>query len=571
VTDPAAINTLWGALTAEALARLGVEDAVISPGSRSTPLAVALARHPRLECRAILDERSAGFFALGLALAKQQPVVLLCTSGTAVANYFPAVVEASESGVPLLLLTADRPPESRHRQAGQTIDQVKVYGGFVRWSVEAPVPSSEPEVLAAWRDLLAQAVARAIGGSGGPVHLNCPFREPLGPVEAGRLQLDEALAPLVSEIGPPRRPELVQARLPSLPPEGWIIAGPARPRDPERYVRAVGDLGEALGWPIFADALNPCRHFADLLPRPVIAAYEAVLRMPEAGRRWRPEAILQLGPLPTSKVLRRLLQRWQLPTWLAHAEGHGHNAVAAPAISLGVGPENLVAPLARPPDAGWWAALASLDARARLALEAELAEASHAEPAIAARIFEASPPETPIFVASSMPVRDAESFWGANGDRRRIFFNRGANGIDGTLSTALGMAEGLAQPSLLYTGDLALLHDTNGMLVARNSFSGSLTIVCLNNGGGGIFHHLPVARESDVFEDFFATPQSVDFRTWARAYGIAYRLANNVDELCDWLHVLPDHGVRLLEVRTDREADALYRRGLFERVVAGLA
>lgn len=566
--DHAFINTLWGGMTAEVLGRLGVEEVVVSPGSRSTPLTVGLARNPQLACRVVLDERSAAFFALGIAQATHRPVVLVCTSGTAGANYLPAVIEASESGMPLIVLTADRPPELRHRQAGQTIDQLNLFGRFVRWFAEAPLPSEEAGILVAWRDLLQQAVAIATIADPGPVHLNCPFREPLGPTDLRRLRLLETISPLVAKIRPPMAPQLVQSRLPDLPEKGWIIAGPARPREPEAYVRAVGALAEGLGWPILADALNPCRHFAGLLPRPVLSAYDAVLRSSEATRRWRPDAILQLGPLPTSKVLRRHLAQWQLPTWIAAEGSRSLNAVCAPAVPLGVSPEHLLAANMSGGDNGWWEEFSAHDTRVRLALEGALDDRAQVEPAIAARVFDALPPETPIFVASSMPVRDAESFWRPNDERRRIFFNRGANGIDGTLSTALGMATGMERPGVLYTGDLALLHDANGLLVAKNSFAGSLTIICVNNGGGGIFQHLPVAEHADVFEDFFATPQGVDLRAWSSAFGIPYHLANNGDELADWCRILPDHGVQLLEVRTDREHDARFRRGLFDRVAA---
>lgn len=566
----AVINTLWGGLTAEVLVRLGVEDVVISPGSRSTPLTVGLVRHPRLECRAVLDERSAGFFALGLAQACRRPVVLVCTSGTAVANYLPAVIEAHESGIPLLLLTADRPPELRHRQVGQCIDQSKIYGTFVRWSAEAPIPEDNPEIFAAWRDLLAQAVVVATGNNAGPVHLNCPFREPLGPVQIDPLSSGETWLPLLRGLQRSTIPELVQTRLPRLPERGWVIAGPAQPVDPIAYVRAIGSLADGLGWPILADSLNPCRHFASLLPRPVLTAYDTVLRSPEIASNGWPEAILQIGPLPTSKVLRQRLSAWQLPTYICTLGDRSLNAAGAPAVALGVGPESLVLSSGGSRDSVWWEEFGRQDTRVRVALDDALAGADHTEPAIAALLFEALPPETPIFVSSSMPVRDAECFWGANDERRSIFFNRGANGIDGILSTALGMAEGMQQPSVLYTGDLALLHDTNGMLIAKNSFRGSLTIVCVNNGGGGIFHHLPVAQEVDLFEDYFATPQSVDFREWAGAYGVNYRLANNSGELTTWLRELPEHGVWLLEIRTDREADALFRKGLFERISASL-
>ncbi len=565
-------NALWGTLTAEVLVLLGVRDVVISPGSRSTPLTLGLAENPRLECRVVLDERSAAYFALGLAQSRGRPVLLVCTSGTAGANYLPAVVEAAEANLPLIILTADRPPERRFRQAGQTIDQVKMFGGFVRFFAEAPVPSGRLEVLQAWRDLLASAFARSRGSNAGPVHINCPFREPLGPLEPGKINLAEAVAPLIAEWAEAVPVEPARAVLPDLPERGWVIAGAARPQDPEVYVRAVGNIAEQLGWPIVADVLNPCRHFSDLLATPVLSAYDCVFRSSEIAREWRPDAVLQLGPLPTSKVLRRCLSQWQVPTWVVEVGTTPINAAAAPAHTIPVAVENLRldTTLTGGRDHLWWQELAALDARARDAIEDALEENDHTEPAIAATVFQALPAETPLFIASSMPVRDAEYFWRPDGEHRRLFFNRGANGIDGTLSTALGVAEGMGRPSVLYTGDLALLHDTNGMLIARTAFTGSLTVVCLNNGGGGIFHHLPIAAAGGLFEDYFATPQSVDFRLLAAAYGVEHSLANNVRELSDWLQNLPAHGVRVIEVRSERAIDAAFRQDLFREIAATL-
>ena len=567
--DIAQTNALWGALAAGVLAESGIEEIVLSPGSRSTPLTVACARHPDLRTRVILDERSAGFFALGLARVTGRPAVLICTSGTAAANYLPAVVEAAESGVPLLVLTADRPPELRYRQAGQTIDQIKLFGAHARWFAEAPVPAAAPAVLCAWRELLHEAIATSEGHHPGPVHLNCPLREPLYAPPGPLGDPTEAILPLLR--GRPAAPVEQEpvVTLPVLPRQGWIIAGPKQTDEPEAYVRAVGRLADELGWPILADALNPCRHFSDLLAAPVVTTYEAFLRSDGVARRIRPEAILQLGPLPTSKALRQRLADWQLPTVIADAVGPV-NAVAAPARHLAAGVESLrVAASTGPRDHNDWHELASLDVRVRTLLSDGLEGEPHTEPAIVAELFGALPPQTPVFIASSMPVRDAEIFWPANADRCPVYFNRGANGIDGTLSTALGVAQAAGRPSVLLTGDLALLHDTNGWLAAGTAFEGSLTVVVINNGGGGIFNHLPIAAETDLFEDFFGTPQPVDLGPLAQAYGVPHELANGSPELLQRLQDLPSHGLQLIEVRTDREVDAAFRKALFRKAQAG--
>lgn len=560
MADLASSNTLCGKLTAKILLRDGVEDVVISPGARSTPLSVASMREKRLKCHVILDERSAAFFALGIARSRSRTVALICTSGSAVANYLPAVVEASESRVPLLLLTADRPPELRNCQAGQAINQTDIFGTFARRFVEAPVPDGNKETLRDWARFLAQAISDA-GRLAGPVHLNCPFREPLG----GHLnpdldtQVDAliALAGVAEDVGGGGIP------LPELPEEGWIIAGPAQPHDPVAYVKAVNALSQSTGWPVLADALNPCRHFADTLSPKPIATYDLLLRNGVVAESVRPQAILQVGHLPTSKVLRALLMRWKLPTWILGEGAAGWNTSGAPAVFLETSVERLQLPdecrLLSPRARRLW----ELAEEGTRRLAHALAGAPEREPALACAVLQATPKGTPVYLASSMPVRDAEWFWPLNEGHRPIFFNRGANGIDGTLSTALGVAQGSGLPAVLYTGDLALLHDSNGFLVASSAFSGSLTVVCVNNQGGGIFHHLPIASEGDVFEKLFATPQKVDFESLAAAYGIAYQRINGLGELERALEVLPTQGVRLLEVRTDRAIDAGFRKSVF--------
>ena len=571
--NPAArsnVNSWWGAATVDVLWALGVRTVVLSPGSRSTPLTFACAAHGKMDTRVVLDERSAAFFALGIAKARHETVALVCTSGSAVANYLPAVVEAAESGVPLLLLTADRPVELRYRHAGQTIDQVKIFGGAVRLFAEAPLPEPRLEILAAWRDLLTQAVTRTTSGHPGPVHLNCPFREPLSPGTQVDPSLPIILAHFTENVAtiPIRRRLDLPA---SLPRAGWIVAGPVSPKDPEAYVSAVTDLSRALGWPILADALNPCRHFADTGCEHVISAYDCLLRNPETRDQVRPEGVLQLGELPTSKVLRETLASWQLPTWIVDPAPDSRNAVAAPAtyvsclveeLSIGSNRDLSSVPIATQH-------LLAANRAACTQLEAALgATTAWIEPRIARSLIEETPDETPIYVASSMPVRDAEYFWSANLGRRPIFFNRGANGIDGTLSTALGVAEGLGRSTVLYTSDLALLHDTNGLLIASTTFTGSLTIVCINNAGGGIFEHLPIAAHGDLFERCFATPQHVDFARWAAAYGINYQQLEHPEDLAAALRTLPASGVRLLEIRTDRKRDAAWRKKTFAEASA---
>ncbi len=562
------LNSWWGAATAQALHHLGVRAVVISPGSRSTPLSYACAAHEKLDTRVILDERSAAFFALGMARAAHAPVALICTSGTALANYLPAVVEASESGVPLIVLSADRPAELRYRRAGQTIDQVKLFGSHVRFFAEAPLPEPDPGILGAWRDLLTQAIAFASGERMGPVHVNCPFREPLAPESS----VDASLPEVPNEFFSCMVPEVSIQRLGHLPstlPEtGWIIAGPACPHDPRAYVRAVSKLSRFLGWPVLADALSPVRHHATEWDAPTapLTTYDTFLRAENTRQQLQPEAILQLGDLPTSKVLRETLKRWQLPTWIIDPQAASLNAVAVPARPIACRVEELqIEENEASGSSALLEAASAIERRTRAALDAAINQCERLiEPQVARRLIDQLPPDTPIFIASSMPVRDAEYFWPFHDGANPVFFNRGANGIDGTLSSALGVAEATGKGTVLYTGDLALLHDTNGLLAASSACKVGLTIICINNQGGGIFEHLPIASgDRRIFEACFGTPQQVDFALWARAYGIQYRIIDDTDWIADAMSEVHRPGIRLLEVRTNRTHDAHWRKATF--------
>jgi 2-succinyl-5-enolpyruvyl-6-hydroxy-3-cyclohexene-1-carboxylate synthase len=560
-------NSLWCSVLVETLARLGLRQVVIAPGSRSTPLTVAFARHPRIEAVPVLDERSAAFFALGLARRHYRPTALVCTSGTAAANFLPAVIEAHESGVPLLVFTADRPPELRACASGQTIDQQKLYGDFVAFYHELAVPEAAVERLRYVRQTVRHAYERTQHPFAGPVHLNVPFRDPLPPVADGlAAKLRRRVDPetFFAAVAPPRF--AAAGRVVFTPPagaRGLIVAGPAQPADPAGYAAAVGRLASRLGWPVLADGLTPLRGRADqngLLVR----CYDAVLRSPALAARLQPDVILCLGEWPTSKQLRQWIQAGDAQVWLASNDAKNHDALHARTRHLRCPVEALAAarPQGRRRQGAFTRAWLRGDRAARQVLDARLSALDFLFEGKAGWLLARHlPPETPLFVASSMPVRDVEFFWPAGDRRHRLFFNRGANGIDGTLSTALGVAHG-HRPAVLLSGDLALLHDTNGFLL-RPKLRGSLTVVLINNHGGGIFEMLPVARFDPPFEEFFATPQEVDFAELCAAYGAAHVLVR------DWAHFtalvsrLPAKGLRVLEVRTDRKRDTALRRELF--------
>ena len=562
------VNSLWGSVLVETLVRCGVQTAVVSPGSRSTPLTFALARHSGIESIPVLDERSAAFFALGLAKRTHRPVVLLCTSGTAGANYFPAIIEAQESGVPLLVITADRPPEMRACASGQTIDQQRLYGSHVNFFHELAVPEASVRLLEYLRQTVAHAVERTLQPAAGPVHLNAPFRDPLVPaggtsaaglaseIDDGFFSHHALLLPTVTKTATWARPATTR---------GVIVAGPAAPAEAARYAAKVLALAETLGWPVLADTLSQVRAFAGG-NRHVVTAYDAILRDEALARDLTPTSVLCLGGWPTSKFLRAWIESSAAEILLVAPSVENRDALHGLTWQIVAPVETLTIPGHRANDESYLTAWQRAEQVARGVLDRALtAETGMFEPKAAWLLAQHLPEQTPVMVASSMPVRDVEYFWPANTRGQVLHFNRGANGIDGTLSTALGVAQGAGRPAVLLTGDLALLHDSNGFLL-HAKFRGSLTVVLINNRGGGIFEHLPVAQFEPPFEQYYATPQDVDFAQLCAAHRVEHTVVKDWAHFAELIRELPASGLRVLEVRTDRKRDAAQRKALFASV-----
>lgn len=568
-------NTLWAGVLVETLARCGVRQAVVSPGSRSTPLTMALATHPGIEAIPVLDERSAAFFALGLAKAQACPVALVCTSGTAGANFFPAVIEARESGVPLLVLTADRPPELRSCASGQTIDQQKLYGGYVNFYHELAVPESSEVLLRYLRQTVAHALGCCVGPAAGPVHLNVPFRDPLPPIDDGgataaavaTVDWDNFFAHLT-----PAQPAILQSAFPRFSPDvhGAIVVGTASAGIGDEFVAAVGEIARRLGWPVLADGLSSLRGHAAQVPN-LVTTYDLVLRNPNAADRLKPEMVLCLGGWPTSKALRAWIEASNARIFVAAERFDNRDALHGRTHHLPISFSALAAAVPIAQDAnGYQRMWARYEQKARAPLDTWLKDTTELfEPKVAWLLTQHLPAGTPLFIANSMPVRDVEYVWPADDRGLRLFCNRGANGIDGTLSSALGVAQASDRPSVLLTGDLALLHDTNGFLL-RPKFRGSLTIVLINNRGGGIFEHLPVAQFEPPFEEFFATPQEADFAKLCGAYGVEHVAVRDWAHFTELISKLPEKGIRVLELRTDRKRDAAARKQRFAELAAAL-
>jgi 2-succinyl-5-enolpyruvyl-6-hydroxy-3-cyclohexene-1-carboxylate synthase len=531
------------------LARCGMQHACTSPGSRCTPIVLSLVRESRLRCWSHLDERCAGFFALGAAKAARRPVAVTCTSGTAAANLAPAVIEAHRARVPLLILTADRPPELRDVGAGQTIDQVKLYGDAVKWFFEVGVHEATPERLRWIRTLACRAYWTALDGPPGPVHLNFPLREPLV-LEAALPDDGSARAGDQPFVLVEPQPAPAPARGPGPHPSGrlLVVAGAGTP-DPE----GLADYAARTGIPLLADPLSGARRGSA-----AVAHYDLLLRSPGFTAARRPQFVFRVGDLPTSKPLR---------TWLA-------GLVDVPQIAVDPDhtwqdPDSVVgmrlhSALPRPDELavepGWREAWTDPDAAAAAAVDRQLGGAL-SEPLVARRLGEMLDAQATLFVASSMPIRDVETFLPAGDDHPRVLSNRGANGIDGTASAAFGVAATTPSPTVLLIGDVALAHDIGGLL-ARKRLGLRLTIVLLNNDGGGIFHFLPVAGQRDAFEEHVATPHGLDFAQAAALYGCAYERPEDVAGLRPAVErSLSSPGVTIIEVRTDREQNlALHRR-----------
>ena len=557
-------NALWADVGVRTLRRLGLTHVVISPGSRSTPLAHAFAESAGLHVTVALDERSAGFIALGLAKATGHPAALLCTSGTAAANYLPAVVEARLSATPLLVLTADRPPELRECHSGQTITQKGIYGSYPVWATEAAVPSTDLSLLRHWRQLLVDAWQRSQGPLAGPVHLNLPFRDPLAPSDAEKgfkaptgLNLETFTSvPPCGIVRPTLTPATVASLL-SKTERGVIVVGPHAFEDRDESAAALRELSQLTGWPILADGAGTLR--GDLAgDASLVSGYDLILRDAKATKSLRPLAAIFVGPLPTSKVLR---------TWLKEGD--------ITVIQLGRAGENTDPTHSRwsrldgqlVPSGDKVAAKASAYGKAwQTAQKAAAKKLTRIvnvdwpfEGRVAALLDEALGPDDRLFVGSSMPIRDVEWFYHPPGPGPEVLTNRGANGIDGTVSTALGASLD-GKRTVLLCGDLTFLHDSNALLSAYGH-RGDLTVVVINNQGGGIFNHLAIAKSAH-FEQLWGTPQATDLGKLCAAHKVRHDLADDWNALRRLLEIR-GKGVRVIEFRTDREADAAWRQKSF--------
>ncbi len=575
------------------LARAGVRHVVVCPGSRSAPLAGVAARHEALRCWPHIDERSAGFFALGLAKASRAPVALLCTSGTAAVNFHPAVVEAYHACVPLLVLSADRPAELRGWGAGQTIDQVGLYGSHVRWFAEVALPEATGGMLRYARALACRAVDSAAASPAGPVHLNFPLREPLDPrAIPGDLAEDLAARDPLAASGRGERPYVrVRHAAAALPSEqaaslarrmagcerGVIACGPLDA--PPDLAEKIAALAQRAGWPLLAEPTSQLRCGPHVASAPVVATADLLLRDAGFAAGHAPDFVLQLGTTPTSKAYRRWLER-RPPRELVLADAHGgwsdphHLASELLCVDPQALCDALLPQLAARPASTWLGDFLEADRRAARAVERHLLVDEDLLEARAVRELAAALPDGALlYVSNSTPVRDLDAFLPASPRRLRVLCNRGASGIDGMPSSALGAVAAQVAPVVLLTGDLALLHDCGALLAARRHAL-PLAIVVLDNDGGGIFSLLPIGGFGDAvaFETHFRTPHGIDLEPLCRGMGADFSWATSWEHLRAALkEALSAPGVSVVGLRVDRDRNVAQLAALESAVREALA
>lgn len=556
----------------EALAGAGVRDVCACPGSRSTPLVMLAESHPDLRLWMHLDERSAAYFALGMAKATGCPVALVATSGTAAANFAPAAAEAFYGRVPLIILTADRPPELRDVGAPQTIDHAGLYGGHLKWHVEMPIPEAVSGLADHARITAARCAATALTPPAGPVHVNFPFREPLLPDDLAPWASGAAVRRTLSVSRGRRTPDAESitalSREIAAGSRGVIVCGP---QDDLALPPAVIALADRLGWPVLADPLSQARRHTRAQGNLIVDSYDAFLRSPAATARLVPDMILRLGGTPTSKSLGKWLEDnraapqlivddspWRDPQ---HSASRFYQADAATFCS---GLAARLHPEKQPLD--WLREWQKLQSATRRVLGCALDEEQLSEPAVFIDLATVLPAGSVLLAGNSMPVRDLDTFYPACGAEVRFLANRGANGIDGVVSTALGACASGDRPLVAVLGDLSFYHDMNGLLAARR-FGLAMTFIVINNDGGGIFSFLPQAAHREQFELLFGTPHGLEFRHASTLYGLDHMVPTNRLEFRDLVaSSIASPGVQVIEVRTNREENFLLHQEIMARV-----
>jgi 2-succinyl-5-enolpyruvyl-6-hydroxy-3-cyclohexene-1-carboxylate synthase len=557
----------------EGLVKAGIEDVVISPGSRSTPIAILMEEHPTLKTWMNIDERSAAFFALGIAKADRKPVALLCTSGTAAANYFPAIVEATQSRVPLIVLTADRPHELRDVGAPQAINQIELYGKYSKWFVEMALPESTTNILHYAYSVASRAVSTSLSSPAGVVHLNFPLREPLLPnleelqwnltgiekavYSHAKQSLPEELIPILQEIQGKKK--------------GLIICGP---HDQEDFPDAVVALAECLGYPVVADPLSQVRsgtHSKEM----IIDCYDTILKSTKMFQTLKPEVIIRFGAMPVSKLLMQFIAQsdapyqfiidqdegWRDPTF------SGTHLVHMNEIDFCHHVSQMVEEV--PQKSEYLKKWQTANEVVKPILGSRITD-FHFEGDVVRHLVNQLDDDMSLFIGNSMPIRDVDTFFFVQDKQVRLFANRGANGIDGIISTALGVSTKVKRLILL-VGDLTFYHDLNGLLASK-MHSLPITIVLVNNNGGGIFSFLPQSKEEKHFEQLFGTPIDLDYEKVVSMYDGQFSRVSSWAEFEDAVSSsFNSKHLSVIEVpTTNRSQNVILHRQLWDEAVQQL-
>ena len=544
-------NMAFGAYFAKILSNLGVEKIFFSPGSRSTPMVIGIERYSGIDLIPVLDERTAAFLALGQSKMKNQPVGLICTSGSALTHWFPAVTEASHSGVPLLLFSADRPPELQNCGAGQTIDQENLFGNFVRQFHQLEVPQANKKYRSKLVSVLKSAYKKSLGINPGPIHINFPFREPLlaeSPVSI-EIDLTDSILEIEPKIYSDSPAEI--SKIISKSRRLLVVAGQYVDKNHLKHLNQKEI-------PIICDSLSSMRSTDEAS---LILRYENLLRDHNFALKAKPDLIIILGPLPTCKTLRKWIENTSSKRIVIEPRGIKVDPLSGNSTEYQISYEQFSEIDIPSSEQGWLDYWQSAEEKINTkVMKAFAKQHTLFEGKLAYLLSLHLPDCSSLFVANSMPIRDLEWFWQKKTSNRRLFGNRGVNGIDGTLGTAIGIAHGTEGPTFLITGDLAFLHDSNALLFAKQ-FKGSLTIFVINNDGGGIFEHLPISTEPE-FEKCFATPQNFNLSKLCASFEIKYSLETSWSQIIERIEKPIASGIEVIEIPTDRKKDRKTRQKL---------
>jgi 2-succinyl-5-enolpyruvyl-6-hydroxy-3-cyclohexene-1-carboxylate synthase len=575
------LNRIWSGLVIEELVRCGVTTLCISPGSRSAPLVIAAAENTRACTLIHTDERGAAFYAMGYAKATGRPAALICTSGTAVANYFPAVIEASQSAVPLLILSGDRPLELRDTRSPQTINQVNIFGDYLRWHFDLPAPDTavSPSFLLTTVD---QAVYRAVSRPAGPVQINCQFREPLIS-DREKECWDTYLSVLYpwQKRGGPFTTYAKSESIPSLEEvdrirerigsskNGLLIAGQlSAGTDKEAIIR----LASELGWPLLADINSGIRFVCSASEgaHNVIAHYDLYLRMEKFRKKFSPDLILHMGGMPVSKSLNQYIEESCAEYVVVNTHPFRQDPMSRVTQRIEANAARFALQLSeriQKTPSGLTGPFCRADEISRTVIrDSVLPLDDMREWAVAHIVFEAVAEDSGIYLSNSLPVREADAFAACSHKRLAIGCNRGANGIDGTIASAVGFAGGSNRATTLLVGDLAVLHDINSLALIKK-IEVPVTIVVLNNDGGGIFSFLPVAQLTEHFETCFATPHGLKFNKAAELFGLPYESPESLSSFRRAYQRSMDSGTSsIIEVHTRRDKNRVEHEMIWKKV-----